>query len=136
MNSSISEHIAIVAVLFIKKAYAESVWNWWYTLLLPGMIADIKKQTLGLAKINYVKIDWMERENNAMIAIVYDQVVRAVMNVIQNAVEHTKIDGIIQVNAKVQDKRISFTVEDFGSRFSQEALVHGTEQFFMDDNCT
>lgn len=89
-----------------------------------------------MAKIYYVKIDWMERENNAMIAIVYDQVVRAVMNVIQNAVEHTKIDGIIQVDAKVQDKRISFTVEDFGSGFSQEALVHGTEQFFMDDNCT
>ena len=25
--------------LGMTNAYAESVWNWWYTLLLPGMIA-------------------------------------------------------------------------------------------------
>ena len=31
--------MAFVFTLGIKNAYAESVWNWWYTLLLPGMIA-------------------------------------------------------------------------------------------------
>lgn len=31
--------LAFVLTLGITNAYAESVWNWWYTLLLPGMIA-------------------------------------------------------------------------------------------------
>ena len=58
---------------------------------------------------------------------------RAVMNVIQNAVEHTKENGIIYIDAKEQDGRLTFIVEDSGSGFTKEALLHGTEQFFMDD---
>ncbi len=33
--------IAFVLTAGMKNAYAESVWNWWYTLLSPGMIALI-----------------------------------------------------------------------------------------------
>lgn len=58
---------------------------------------------------------------------------RAVMNMIQNAVEHTKENGIIYIDAKEQDDRLTFIVEDSGSGFTKEALLHGTEQFFMDD---
>lgn len=58
---------------------------------------------------------------------------RAVMNMIQNAVEHTKENGIIYIDAKEQDGRLTFIVEDSGSGFTKEALLHGTEQFFMDD---
>lgn len=52
---------------------------------------------------------------------------------IQNAVEHTKENGIIYIDAKEQDGRLTFIVEDSGSGFTKEALLHGTEQFFMDD---
>ena len=31
--------LAFVFTLGMTNAYAESVWNWWYTLLLPGMLA-------------------------------------------------------------------------------------------------
>lgn len=33
--------LAFVLTLGMKNVYAESVWNWWYTLLLPGMLAII-----------------------------------------------------------------------------------------------
>ena len=33
--------LAVVLTLGMTNAYAESVWNWWYTLLLPGMLAII-----------------------------------------------------------------------------------------------
>ena len=33
--------MAFVFTMGIKNAYSESVWNWWYTLLLPGMLAII-----------------------------------------------------------------------------------------------
>ena len=32
--------LAFVLTLGMTNAYAESVWNWWYTLLLPGMLAN------------------------------------------------------------------------------------------------
>ena len=31
--------LAFVLTAGLTNAYAESVWNWWYTLLLPGMLA-------------------------------------------------------------------------------------------------
>lgn len=58
------------------------------------------------------------------------------MNVIQNAVEHTKEKGIIYIDAKEYDGRLTFIVEDSGSGFTRETLLHGTEQFFMDDSST
>lgn len=33
--------LAFVLTLGMKNVYAESVWNWWYTLLLPSMLAVI-----------------------------------------------------------------------------------------------
>lgn len=33
--------LAFVLTLGMTNVYAESVWNWWYTLLLPGMLAVI-----------------------------------------------------------------------------------------------
>ena len=33
--------VAFVLTAGMKNAYAESVWNWWYTLLSPGMLALI-----------------------------------------------------------------------------------------------
>ena len=56
---------------------------------------------------------------------------RAVMNVIQNAVEHTKEKEIIYIGAKEQDGQLTFIVEDSGSGFTKEALLHGTEQFLQ-----
>ena len=94
---------------------------------------DIKEQALGLAEIYHQKIDWKAKQSDKKVMIVYDQMFRAVMNVIQNAVEHTKENGIIYIGAKEHDGRLTFIVEDSGSGFTKEALLHGTEQFFMDD---
>lgn len=33
--------LAFILTLGMENVYAESVWNWWYTLLLPGMLAII-----------------------------------------------------------------------------------------------
>ena len=50
---------------------------------------------------------------------------------IQNAVEHTKENGIIYIDAKEQDGRLTFIVEDSGSGFyKKKHYCIGTEQFF------
>ncbi len=69
-----------------------------------------------------------------VISVVYDHVVRAVMNAVRNAAEHTPEGGVINITATYSDGKLAFTVEDSGSGFTPEALSHGTEQFFMDDS--
>ena len=100
---------------------------------LEDFFADIKEQALGLAETCHQKINWKAEQCDKKVTIAYDPMFRAVMNVIQNAVEHTKENGIIYIGAKEQDGQLTFIVENSGSGFTKEALLHGTEQFFMDD---
>ena len=97
------------------------------------VLGDIKKQTLGLSEVFNLKINWEEQYISETANIVYDQVVRAVMNIIKNAAEHTTKGGTIYINIQEQSGMLTFTVEDTGSGFTKEALLHGTEQFFMGD---
>ena len=97
------------------------------------ILGDIKKQTLGLSEVFNLKINWKEHYISETVSIVYDQVVRAVMNIIKNAAEHTPKDGTINIDINEKRGMLIFTVEDTGRGFTKEALMHGTEQFFMDD---
>ena len=120
------------------------------------LLEDIKKQTMGLSEVYHLQINWKDDSGSEpVINVVYDQVVRAVMNVIRNAAEHTPENGAINISitksfagrnfgrvsnnddnesGEILVSEINFTVEDSGSGFSAEALAHGTEQFFMDDS--
>ena len=99
------------------------------------ILADIKKQTMGLSEVYQLQINWKEDcENEVVISVVYDHVVRAVMNAVRNAAEHTPEGGVINISATYRGGKLVFIVEDSGSGFTPETLVHGTEQFFMDDS--
>lgn len=133
---------------------------------VSDILADIKKQTMGLSEVYQLQIGWKEKwdgvlsegvlpennygsapqedtnvqalpdveKENAVISIVYDHVVRAVMNAVRNAAEHTPTGGVINITASYSAGELVFSVEDSGSGFTPEALAHGTEQFFMDDS--
>lgn len=98
------------------------------------IVSDIKTQAAGLAEVYGIEIDWKEQWHSRTVNVVKDQIVRAVLNIIQNAVEHTQKGGTIKISIKEADDKLSFTVEDAGDGFTREALLHGTEQFFMDDS--
>lgn len=102
-------------------------------VMTEDLIDDIKKQTSGLAEVYRLKFNWKEQWNCKIIYVTYDQVVRAVMNIIQNAVEHSREGGTINIYIEEKNENLIFTVEDTGNGFTKEALMHGTEQFFMDD---
>lgn len=42
--------LAFILTLGMTNSYAESVWNWWYTLLLPGMLAILCHLTMAQEK--------------------------------------------------------------------------------------
>lgn len=97
------------------------------------LLAEIQKQAEELAEVYHLKIDWKEQWHSKTVTVMSDQVIRAVINIIQNAAEHTKQGGTIAVRVDEENGNLSFTVEDNGNGFTKEALMHGTEQFFMDD---
>lgn len=97
------------------------------------LLCDIRKQAEELAEVYHHKINWKELWHSQTVNVSYDQVLRAVINIIQNAAEHTKKGGTITVCVEEENGNLSFTVEDNGNGFTKEALLHGTEQFFMDD---
>ena len=100
------------------------------------VLADIKRQTMGLSEVYQLQINWREDLENgeAVISAVYDHVVRAAMNIVRNASEHTHKGGVINITVTYSGGKLVFIVEDSGSGFTPEAFVHGTEQFFMDDS--
>ncbi|MDE6748911.1 MAG: HAMP domain-containing histidine kinase, partial [Lachnospiraceae bacterium] len=102
-------------------------------VITKDLLGDIRKQTSGLAEVYHHKINWKEQWNSETVNVMYDQVVRAVMNIIQNAAEHTREGGTINIYIEEKNENLIFTVEDTGNGFTKEALMHGTEQFFMDD---
>ena len=100
---------------------------------IDDLLGDIRKQTSGLAEVFYLKMNWEEHYLSETVTIVYHQVVRAVMNIIKNAAEHTPNGETITISVEEQGGELTFTVEDTVCGFTKEALLHGTEQFFMDD---
>ena len=55
--------MAFVLTLGMTNAYAESAWNWWYTLLLPGMIAIVSYLSVMREKKNgYYNIKTLPKE--------------------------------------------------------------------------
>lgn len=97
------------------------------------LLGDIRKQTLGLLEVYNLKINWEEQYISKTVSGIYNQIVRAVMNIVKNAAEHTPKGGTVNIYIQEQSGMFTFTVEDTGSGFTKEALLHGTEQFFMDD---
>lgn len=100
---------------------------------VEALLGDIKKQASGLAEVYRLIINWKKQRSRKTVNVVYEQVVRAVMNIIQNAAEHTGEGGIINICIEEKNENLTFIVEDTGKGFTKEALIHGTEQFFMDD---
>ena len=76
---------AFVLTAGMKNAYAESVWNWWYTLLSPGMIALICHISMKQEKkTNYYNLMTLSTDKRKLMLgkILYISVVILVSDVI------------------------------------------------------
>lgn len=58
---------------------------------------------------------------------------RAIVNVIDNSVEYTPVQGTIRLLVKVAEEFISFSVLDSGVGFSRESMKCATQQFYTEN---
>ncbi len=132
INSAVQIHNYVQKLIDVTKS-VDGYPNTPEKVMTENLLGDIRKQTSGLAEVYHLKINWKEQWNSKIVNVMYDQVIRAVMNIIQNAVEHTKEGGTINIYIEEKNENLAFTIEDTGNGFTKEALLHGAEQFFMDD---
>lgn len=59
---------------------------------------------------------------------------RAIMNVINNALDYSPPEGTVYISTQKEDNFLQISVMDEGSGFTPEALHHAQEQFFMGDH--
>jgi len=100
---------------------------------VSSLLQETKNQISGLCAVNNITLHWNCQQYPAVVSADHDFLMRALMNVLSNAVEHTPQGGEITLEVSRREKMLSFVITDTGKGFSAEALKHGTEQFFMED---
>ena len=101
---------------------------------MDSLLQELKKQIDGLCAVNNITLHWDCGKYPAYITADHDLLMRMLVNVLSNAVEHTPQGGKISFEIREADSELSFVITDSGKGFSEEALKHATEQFFMDDD--
>lgn len=100
---------------------------------VSSLLQETKNQISGLCAVNNITLHWNCAQYPMVVSADHDFFVRALMNVLSNAVEHTPQGGEITLDVSQHEKMLSFVITDTGKGFSAEALKHGMEQFFMED---
>lgn len=101
---------------------------------LESLLLELKNQIDGLCAVNSISLHWDCGQYPAYVTADHDLLIRMLVNVLSNAVEHTPQGGNVTFEIWENNNELSFLVTDTGKGFSDEALKHATEQFFMDDD--
>lgn len=101
---------------------------------MESLLQELKNQIDGLCAVNNITLHWDCGQYPAYITADHDLLIRMLVNVLSNAVEHTLQGGKVTFEVWEHNSVLSFRITDTGKGFSDEALKHATEQFFMDDD--
>ncbi|MCU6762049.1 Alkaline phosphatase synthesis sensor protein phoR [uncultured Roseburia sp.] len=97
-------------------------------------VDNIKEQIEVLCTAKDIQLTWNTSSDCSTLEIDTMLIERAIMNVVGNAVEYSPINGTVYIKIQYAEKRLHICVVDEGKGFSNEALHHAQEQFFMDDS--
>jgi signal transduction histidine kinase len=98
-----------------------------------AFLQEVKKQAKGLCMGKDIQLLWETDYKIPYITIDQNLFMRALSNVLANAVEHTPSGGNITFVTREEGGFLRFTISDTGNGFSPEALKYAATQFYMDD---
>lgn len=101
---------------------------------MDSLLQELKNHIDGLCAVNNITLHWDCVQHPAYITADHDLLIRMLINVLSNAVEHALQGGNVTFEVWEHNSELSFLITDTGKGFSDEALKHATEQFFMDDD--
>lgn len=118
-----------VASLLETSAGAEEAFE---NTSLSALFDELYRNTISLAEARKVSLQLQNRlEGTACIQ--KDHLLRALSNVVQNAIEHTPEGKNVYLEGRMTAGGWQITVSDEGCGFSKAALHHGTERLWRDD---
>ncbi|MBA4685921.1 MAG: HAMP domain-containing histidine kinase [Candidatus Galacturonibacter soehngenii] len=102
-------------------------------IAIAKFLQNVKKQANGLCMVKHIQLVWNECYQSKWIQVDDSLLERAINNVVANAVEHTLQGGVITIGIEEEKGYLIFSICDNGEGFTEEALKHATEQFYMGD---
>lgn len=97
-------------------------------------LSEVKRQAGRLCAMHGILLSWECRITQQEIYVDPNLLVRALLNLLDNAAEHTPQGGSVSVEIQEDEQDVIFIVCDTGPGFSERALRYGKEQFYMDDD--
>lgn len=94
---------------------------------------EIIKQARNICAVKNIYFQEQKNYSNNYFIADKELLKRVFINIFANAAENTPENGTIYLDINSQDNYIIFKITDTGKGFSEEALRHATEQFYMDD---
>lgn len=90
-------------------------------------------QTRAVCRDKRIKLEECHRELPQVIIADRLLLERAIMNIIINAVEYTPENTVVYLEASRTEECLEIRIRDCGCGFSEEALRHAKERFYMND---
>ena len=132
-NSSLQMQEYVQALIEAAKSW-DSYKPCMKRVSIDSLLLELKNQIDGLCAVNNISLHWDCGHYPAYIMADHDLLIRMLINVLSNAVEHTPQGGEVIFEIEEHSNELFFLITDTGKGFSDEALKHATEQFFMEDD--
>lgn len=132
-NSSLQMQDYVQTLIETTKSW-DSYQPYMKKVNMGSLLMGLKNQIDGLCAVNNITLHWDCGQYPAYITADHDLLIRMLVNVLSNAVEHTPQGGNVTFEVWEYNNELSFRITDTGTGFSDEALKHATEQFFMDND--
>ncbi len=100
---------------------------------LESLFQKIYQNALPLANAKNVSLVTHNALNGHMMMQKH-HLIRAIGNVIQNAIEYTSKEGVVTIDGFMTEEGLQIIVYDEGPGFSQSAILHATERLWRGDN--
>lgn len=100
---------------------------------IVSLLNDIDIILSPLGKEKSISMEYVYSENLRSIEGYLSLLSRALINIIENAIRFTDVNGNITISIRQNEKETLFSVLDDGVGFSEEALQHGSEMFWKQE---
>ena len=100
---------------------------------LPAYLQQVKMSIDALCKTKKIQLEMNTADIPSQLTADKALLGRAILNVVNNALDYSPQGGTLCVDIQGKDGFMEISVTDEGTGFTNEALRHAKDQFFMDD---
>ncbi|MDD3417172.1 MAG: HAMP domain-containing sensor histidine kinase [Lachnospiraceae bacterium] len=103
------------------------------TVDFPDYLKQLELQMIVLCKLSEIQLETKMKIIPQQLTVDKTLLERTIMNILNNALYYSPQEGTIYVYISTVGSFVQISIVDEGKGFSQEALLHAKEQFYMSD---